>query len=240
MSEPCHIHALHGFLGSSADWPLFCGCKKEHFTAYDLLTDLPIVPFEEWSLMFNQGVKTAHNILLGYSLGGRLGLHALLKKPGKWQGAIFVSTHPGLKSAEEKNKRIVADKLWAEKFQRTPWDVLMREWNAQDVFKHDPFPCNREESDFKRESLSQALITWSLGVQEDLSDAIAALEIPILWMAGENDGKFVKLAQELKFKHQKSQLCVVSNSGHRLPFGQPEKFNSIVNKFIQELGSKKS
>lgn len=229
------LHALHGFLGTPTDWSFF---NIEHLITYDLFNDVPITPFDEWAVMFNKQVDAApkaNNILLGYSLGGRLALHAVLNEPKKWKAAIFVSTHPGLKCDKEKEHRINADKLWSERFQNMPWDALMCAWNAQDVFKDDLTILNRKESDYNRQSLSKALNTWSVGIQADLTHAIATLDIPILWIVGENDKKFVKVAQELQFKHQKSKLDIVSNSGHRLLFEQQEIFSLTVKQFIQNL-----
>lgn len=236
MLKPYHIHALHGFLGQPSDWPHLDFVSKDQFHRHQLLKDFPIRPFSEWAERFNQ--KTAgdcKNIFMGYSLGGRLGLHALSKNPEQWKAAIFISTHPGLKSMEERNNRVAIDAQWAARFLTDPWNKLMNDWNAQDVFKGDALVPHREESENDRQFLSKAIKTWSLGVQNDLRTMIASLEMPILWMVGERDHKYLKLAQELKFRHPLSKLCVVSETGHRLQFEQPKKFILNVTTFIQHL-----
>jgi 2-succinyl-6-hydroxy-2,4-cyclohexadiene-1-carboxylate synthase len=234
------IHALHGFLGHSSDWKssLFFD-ETTSLHAYNLF-DFPLVSFDQWAESFNQ--KSSENtqgennqILMGYSLGGRLGLHALLHPSSTWRAAIFVSTHPGLKAIEERLQRKKADLIWAERFQTEPWDAVMNAWNAQDVFKHSTFSFKRNEFDHQRESLSYALREWSLGMQEDLSEAIASLQLPVMWVVGERDTKFLNTAIKLTFKHPKSRLQVVANAGHRLPFEQPEEYSEIVTQFIKNL-----
>lgn len=234
-----HLHALHGFLGHPKDWLTLNLAQHKHFHAYQILVDFPICPFAEWAERFNQSLIThdtpKNNILIGYSLGGRLGLHSLLNQPKHWKAAIFLSTHPGLKTPEEKKTRMIKDHQWGERFEKDPWEILMRDWNAQDIFKHD-LPIYREESDYDRLSLSKALATWSLGAQDDVHEKIALLEIPILWMVGEKDLKFLRLSSQLKFKHPQSKLYVVSEFGHRLISRRLEEF--ILN-FIQNLGETK-
>jgi 2-succinyl-6-hydroxy-2,4-cyclohexadiene-1-carboxylate synthase len=224
-----NIHALHGFLGHPRDWP-----SLESLHAHRLLDDFPILPFAAWANAFNQTIQTHHNIFLGYSLGGRLGLHAILDQPNLWKGAIFISTHPGLKTAEERAIRIQADNQWAARFETEPWDQLMQAWNAQEVFKHD-LPLYRNEAEYDRSFLSKALKIWSLGTQTDLRPKIASLDIPILWMVGEKDPKFLSLGRELSFKHPLSKLCIVPETGHRLQFAQQEKFILNVTQFIQQI-----
>lgn len=234
-----NIHALHGFLGQSSDWSDL-GILNERLTALNLFADFPILSFNDWAKTFNQQVRekaqeSRGNILMGYSLGGRLGLHVVLEDPKLWKAAIFISTHPGLKSQDERQLRISADEAWAKRFENEAWDPLMQAWNSQGVFNHDSFSFKREEKDYNRRVLSQALKTWSLGKQEDLSEHLNALEIPVLWMVGADDAKFLQKAKELTFKNTRSKLCVVPEAGHRLPWQQTETFLLNLTKFIQSL-----
>lgn len=237
-----NIHALHGFLGHPQDWSALNCIAPLH--AYHLLTDFPIIPFTQWAETFTKKIQNNHpnthsnNILMGYSLGGRLGLHALLHNPSIWQAAIFLSTHPGLKTTEERKNRIIADDQWAKKFERDSWDQLMNDWNAQEIFKDD-LPIHRKESENNRQFLSKALKTWSLGEQENLRTQMALIDIPILWMVGEKDHKYLRLGRELTFKHSQSKLCVVPETGHRLQFGHLENIILNVKHFIQHLGGNK-
>ena len=91
----CLISCLHGFLGLGKDWGPFNESLIEElitespdFWCPDLLTaDSKLNPqylFSEWSQKFNETVKAKaydKNILIGYSMGGRLALHAVFRKP---------------------------------------------------------------------------------------------------------------------------------------------------------------
>ena len=73
-------------------------------------------------------------MLLGYSLGGRLALHALLHAPELWAGALVVGADTGLADPKEREARVRWDAAWAERFLNEPWEDVLRDWDAQAVF----------------------------------------------------------------------------------------------------------
>ena len=232
------IHALHGFLGSPEDWYSLGFEEVEDFFTVHLFKDLPIISFDEWARQFNQCVAEGEDcrekpLLMGYSLGGRLGLHALLQQPNNWKAAIFMSTHPGLKSTQERDLRIAADEKWAKRFEDEPWDSLMQDWNAQNIFKN--VAPHRSEGENSRLVFSSALKIWSLGNQQDLSQELAVLNMPILWIVGAEDEKFYKIAQQLEFKHPQSTVYAIPEAGHRVLWEQSEKCKLKISEFIRNL-----
>ena len=96
------IYALHGFLGLPSDWAEFNGL--EGVSLFDTRLPAPSAGLTQWGKAFNAFAEPG-SLLLGYSLGGRLALHALCDNPGRWQGAILISAHPGLRCSKEKETR---------------------------------------------------------------------------------------------------------------------------------------
>jgi len=193
-----NVVALHGFLGSPGDFSGWQGISL----------DSHLVPFED----FAEAVP-AGDVLVGYSLGGRLALHALIAEPKRWKAAVIISAHPGLAS-HLREERLERDCLWAERFLQDPWEKVINDWNSQEVFGgHCIYP---EEKDFSRKNLAWMLKHWSLGKQEDLREAIAKVNIPILWVVGERDGKFCEVAKGVQFFHPCSQVWVCPGVGHRV------------------------
>ncbi|MEL7506912.1 MAG: hypothetical protein AAFN42_06230, partial [Cyanobacteria bacterium J06554_1] len=64
---------------------------------------------------------------MGYSLGGRLGLHGLIQQPDLWAGAIIVSADPGIADAKNKKLCLRRERIWANRFLTEPWDDLLAE-----------------------------------------------------------------------------------------------------------------
>jgi len=184
--EVVDVFALHGFLGSPEDWNLvfpFLREEKPHWNlhAVDLFDEYLVTPgapvtMDEWALRFNQvaAARSSANskrILLGYSMGGRLGLHALAQNPSVWSGAVFLSTNPGLTTNEEKLQRLENDKKWALRFAEEDLRKVLEDWNAQAVFAGAPVP-QRNLPDDIRGQLVHALTYWSLGRQRNFCDFV--------------------------------------------------------------------
>lgn len=225
------IYALHGFLGRTADWNCFASLSSQ-LIAVDLFHfDCPL---EQWGSTFNATIDNT-SILLGYSLGARLGMHALLANPTKWKGAIFVSGNPGLNCDEEKKKRFQLDVQWSKEFLEKPWEELMQRWNSLDVFCGVPNPLKRIETEFSRYCLAKSLVQWSVGYQQDLASKLQQIDKPILWITGSLDKKYSAWGNKMVFQHPLSQNIVVSGAAHRVPWEAPSVFENSVVSFIETL-----
>lgn len=236
-----HIVALHGFLGRPHDWrSLFQGTPLENFIVpIDLFQDSEVPSLRDWACAFNSYAAKAFSsrsrILLGYSMGGRLALHAVADQPHLWQAAIIISAHPGLSNAELKEQRRQLDFTWASRFKTEDWDSLMIQWGARSVFSGDSFHFERKERDYCRRTLSNCLETWSLSNQEDLRLQTSRLDLPVLWIAGEADISYAREAQGMTFKHPLSKVWIVPAAGHRVPWQLPELFMSELTSFLSQL-----
>lgn len=237
------LYALHGFLGLSSDWDTFKSLKQAtHLHRVNLFDHAFYVKgkgFKSWAESFNAHIRekyqTSERVLLGYSLGSRLAMHALLASPTLWSAAILVAGNLGLHSENERTSRREADLRWAEDFKVGQWEDLLLKWNAQSAFGGFPSHFRRNEEAFSREQLVDALMTWSLSNQDNLKAQIQSLNIPILWIVGEMDVKYVLMAQTLNLKHPKSIVLTISEAAHRVPWERPVEFESHVVNFLKTL-----
>jgi 2-succinyl-6-hydroxy-2,4-cyclohexadiene-1-carboxylate synthase len=234
------LWCLHGFLGRGTDWDVLRAAWPADLP--DLRTpelfaagprDASLVAFGE-RFAGEVAAVDPSPMLLGYSLGGRLALHALLARPGLWRAAVIVSAHLGLPEAGTRDERRATDAAWAERFRIEDWTTLLAEWNARDVFGGKAQPLARPESAFSREALAEGLETWSVGNQADLRAELPRLSVPILWIAGAEDHRYVAQA-ELALAHGVDvRLAFAPGAGHRVPWEAPEWFAETVMAFIRE------
>lgn len=162
------------------------------------------------------------DILLGYSMGGRLALAMLELRAMK--KAIIVSA--GLNAPDEERRK--RDEEWARRFEREDWPTLMRDWNAQPVF--GGHVLERREENYDRAALAHQLREYSPAVLPP--PQLERIETPILWIAGERDAKYVDIAKRAIKRLPKAELWICPNAGHRVPWEQPEAFVARLHDFL--------
>jgi 2-succinyl-6-hydroxy-2,4-cyclohexadiene-1-carboxylate synthase len=200
----------------------------------DLFAPTPFGPrggsLAAWGAWFAADIagRDREPVIVGYSLGGRLALHALLAPAAAWHAAVIVSAHPGLTGDAERARRLEDDEQWARRFARDDWDTLVSDWNARAVFHGAPPPAVRPEGAFDRPALAAALRHWSLGIQEPLFDRLVTIRRRVLWIAGERDPKYVALAQSAVRALPRGELRVAPGAGHRVPWENGDWFRETV------------
>jgi 2-succinyl-6-hydroxy-2,4-cyclohexadiene-1-carboxylate synthase len=225
------VLALHGFLGQGADFERFKKNLDVTLIAPDLFkgNNFDLSSFESVAVQIVNQVANIKEpkIFVGYSLGGRIGLHILKFFPDVFDHYIFLSTHAGLNSEVEKTERKANDLAWSQKLKNLSWSDFLLAWNAQPVFAGGSEP-QRLEIDFNRNQLENAFVHLSLGQQQNMNDVLQKNKSKISWVVGDKDTKFVSLAQDLQ---QKKILESYSRifSGHRIVFdADPLELQKII------------
>lgn len=186
------ITCLHGFLGNPRDW--------------DFLRD---VGFEIETPPLD-AIPDRGDILLGYSLGGRLALQALLAG-ADYKRAILVSTGLGIEDDSARAARRASDETWAQRFETEDFETVMADWDAQPVLAGPSLPRRREDFD------PRALREWSSAALAPVASRLHELTIPTLWIAGARDSKYVAEAHR-GASLARGEVAIVEDAGHRVPW----------------------
>ena len=174
---------------------------------------------------------TGKKILVGYSMGGRLALHALLEG-GSWDAAVLISPHPGLESEEERAARRAGDAEWGSRALSGEWGEFVADWEKQPVLK-GAHTAERGGLIGRRREVARSFVDWSLGAQEPLWERLNEIRCPVLWCAGENDGKFRALAELAVKLIPDAELWIAQGAGHRLPWEIPAAFQAKAGEFLE-------
>jgi len=243
------VYCLHGFLGLPSDWDSLLlpvgqpvRTELEKVDVFKILSPASGSSMADWAQAFNESVaqKDEERILLGYSMGGRLALHAMTRNPSLWKGAVIVSANPS-PLPEEREPRLAADETWARRFESEPWESLVSAWENHPVFGGKAIPFARREADFKRVDLAGAFRSWSLARQENLTPRLATLDLPLLWITGEQDSRYHEIAQRVRAQtaHRTSgspiDFVSIAGSGHRIPWETPESFQTHFWGFLRRV-----
>lgn len=153
------------------------------------------------------------SVVVGYSLGGRILMH-LRPEILRQLGALFlISSHIGLSSDSEKQKRLESDKAWALRFLNEPWSDLMRSWDQQSVFEADVSRPVRLEKMYDRTKLAKVLQGCSLGSQSVDLSKLSVVKNSI-YGVGEKDKIYKRHLDILQPKDIFKKLVVIKGMGH--------------------------
>lgn len=197
------------------------------------------LPIRESGSTFNEDAKgetfrgTGRSIL-GYSMGGRLALHAILEPDHPWQAAVIVSAHPGLEDELDRSARKASDSTWAAKAFAGDWKDFTTQWNTQPLLGGDiREPEATQRLINRRREISRSFLDWSLGLQEELWSRLSSIEIPVLWVAGESDSKYRTIAERAAALTPRGILAIAPDAGHRVPWENPAWFTERVSRFLK-------
>ena len=236
---------LHGAVGSAGDWRDFAAAMSADSIAsraVDLWRFLACEPMsmarfgEALNAEANDaGAGRAKRVLVGYSMGGRLALHALARADAPWDAAVIVSAHAGLEDADERRARLAQDAGWAAQAFGGDWQKFLEEWNAQSVLV-GRLPRDADASArlvMRRREIARSFVDWSLGAQEPMWGELGRIKVPVLWIVGERDEKFHGLGQRAVSMMPQARLAVAPSAGHRVPWDCGEWFAARVAEFVR-------
>ena len=180
--------------------------------------------------------------LLGYSMGGRIALGYACKKPQRLTSLILESTGLGCISACESQAIRTRNEKMACLLEKEGIEAFVEAWEKLPVFapeKHLPRAVQKqlhtERLANKPQALAHSLRESGQQVMPDYRDAIAALSIPILYIAGTRDIKYADLARDLQKKHGVDATIYTAffESGHNVHLELPHPYCKRVNEFLE-------
>ena len=214
---------LHGFAGTARHW--------DRVLAFGL--DAVTLTLSDADPMTPDGVSTLAAAaapgplaLAGYSMGGRLALHAALAMPERVERLVLVSASAGIEDAHERERRREADDALAREIEHRDIDWFVERWRAVPLFAHDPAwvaeEVARDERRCTPAALAACLRAFGSGAMAPMWDRLSELAMPVVVLAGERDQQYVAAAQRLVEAIATAELRVVPGAGHRLALEAPE------------------
>lgn len=179
--------------------------------------------------------KPRPRVALGYSLGGRLLMRMCSTYPRLFDACIYVSSHWGLESEEEKNQRCLSDSQWAQRLRNYSFQDFLTQWNQQPVFNGSINKVNNL-IDWDKDYLARVLEFFSLGTQENYRDFILGAPYSQLIVLGERDTKFVNFYKPY-FDNKNLEFKIITDSGHRVLLDKPKELALVTSEFLQRIES---
>jgi 2-succinyl-6-hydroxy-2,4-cyclohexadiene-1-carboxylate synthase len=173
----------------------------------------------------------ARFVLCGYSLGGRVALHAALAAPERVAGLVLVGVNPGIEDEAERAARRRADRALADDLERRPYEEFIERWRTQPLFADEPPEVGAlARADQRRnrpDALAAVLRGLGTGEMEPLWSRLPELAMPVTVVVGERDAKFLALGRRMVELLPAGEL-IVAPGGHGLPLESPEVVAQVV------------
>ena len=226
------IHLLHGAAGAPCNWEEFIPLlHREDVSSVDLC-NIAGTDLNDSAASLNACASRGDTII-GYSMGGRLALHALLTEGNPWACAVIISAHTGILDADDREERLKVDLEWAH-LAASDWSEFLFKWESQPIFGGKPFPWDRSSGSGAQKCVQRCFTNWSLGRQGHLLAELDSIDIPVLWIAGADDHKFSEIAKTAVSRIPQGQLALMPNAGHRCPWDQPESTAAVIRGFLSQ------
>jgi 2-succinyl-6-hydroxy-2,4-cyclohexadiene-1-carboxylate synthase len=174
-------------------------------------------------------------VLIGYSMGARMALHAALQHPHSMTGLVLVSGTPGIEDASERASRVESDDELAMHIESVGTSVFIEEWIRQPLFALSEFGDDeiRDRCRNTASSLASSLRMCGTGKQDPLWSQLHSIELPVLLIAGSRDEKFSAIAQRMHELIPRSTVSIIENAGHNAHLDQPDAFCDSVNMWLE-------
>jgi 2-succinyl-6-hydroxy-2,4-cyclohexadiene-1-carboxylate synthase len=178
------------------------------------------------------------DVLVGYSMGGRLALKAALRRPGKFGALVLVGTSAGIEDYAARAERRLADEALAEWIESHSIEEFAARWEAQPVFatQHPELVDAQRPGRLSHEPdrLAQLLRSAGQGMFEPMWHELERIDSPVLAIAGELDTGYADAAFRIaeRVKHGRARL--VGGAGHAPQLERPDQFSALLLEFLDE------
>jgi 2-succinyl-6-hydroxy-2,4-cyclohexadiene-1-carboxylate synthase len=170
--------------------------------------------------------------LAGYSMGGRIALHAALALGDRLDRLVLIGASPGIADPAERAARRAADDELADRIEAIGVEAFAREWAALPLWEGQPervrAAAHADRLSNTPEGLAAALRGLGTGVMEPLWDALPSLAVPVTLAVGERDEKFRAIAERMAAVLPRAEIVVVEGAGHAAQLEQPAAVAALL------------
>jgi 2-succinyl-6-hydroxy-2,4-cyclohexadiene-1-carboxylate synthase len=226
---PIPVVLLHGFAGTARHWDrVIAELPAGRFApvALNLTNADPLTP-DGVTRLVSSATAAEPAIVVGYSMGGRLALHAALAIPDRVVRLVLISASAGIEDPTEREARRVADAALAEEIERTSIESFISRWRAQPLFAHDPERVAEEIAADERRctpaGLAAMLRGLGPGTIAPMWDRLGELTMAVDVLAGELDPAYVVHGRRIAAGAGRSSFRCVPAVGHRVALQAPHE-----------------
>ena len=183
--------------------------------------------------------ESGADVLVGYSLGGRLALRAAIRSPESFAGIVLVGATAGIDEGPMRVQRAAADEKLASWMEAMPIEDIVSLWERQPLFadQSDSLVEAQRPGRLSHDPRSLALLlrTAGQGVLEPVWHQLPALDVPVLAIAGARDEGYTAAAKRIARLAPTARTAIVEDAGHAAHLQQPEQVAEAIIGFLDQV-----
>jgi 2-succinyl-6-hydroxy-2,4-cyclohexadiene-1-carboxylate synthase len=231
---------LHGFTHTGASWDPVVAALGERYRA--LAPDIrghgtrsELEPVTLGAVLGDlAGLAPEQFTLVGYSMGGRIALHAALALGDRVERLVLIGASPGIAEAADRNARRAADEQLAGEIERLSIEEFAERWAQTPVLAgQPPEVLAAVQADRLRNQpagLARALRGLGTGALPPLSDRLCDVTMPVALVVGERDEKFRAIATQMAPALPDGAVVVVPGAGHAVHLEAPAAVAAVIDR----------
>lgn len=177
-------------------------------------------------------------VLCGYSMGGRLALHAALHNPARYRALVTVSASAGIDAPAARAERAAADAKLASWMETQAIEQVVDIWERQPIFADQSEALVEEQRPGRLaqdpRALALLLRTAGQGALEPAWSRLAMLELPVLALAGALDDRYSKAARRIADSVPHGRARTIEYAGHAPQLQRPQVVAAALVEFLDE------
>lgn len=174
-------------------------------------------------------------VVVGYSMGGRIALHAALADPRRWRALVLVGVSAGVDDPEA---RRAADEELATWIERHSIEEVVERWERLPVFATQPQALVDAQRAGRLShdpvELARLLREAGQGTRPPVWDRLPKLSLPVLCIAGALDETYVAAGRRMASLLPNGTFRTIPGCGHAPQLETPGAVAAELLAFLDE------
>ncbi len=172
--------------------------------------------------------------LVGYSMGGRIALHAALAPALEARIArlVLIGASPGIADRAEREERAADDERLADEADRMTIERFAERWGQTPVLAGQPpevaAAVHADRLRNQSAGLARALRGLGTGALPSLWHRLPEVRPPVTLIVGERDAKFTATGTEMARGLRDAQVAVIPGAGHAVHLEAPMRVAAAI------------
>ena len=228
----------HGFTQTARSWATVEGLLDARLPDIEMVpVDLPghgdappPADADLWASADRLVAEGGTGTYVGYSMGGRVALHAALAHPDAVERLVLIGATAGIDDPDERAARRAADERLADHIEAVGVPSFVDEWLTNPLFAglDDTTSMRADRLRNTAAGLAASLRATGTGTQTPLWERLGEIERPVLVLVGAHDTKFTDLGHRLVDALPRADLVVIPGAGHSVHLEQPDATVSAI------------